>query len=39
MNASALLIKEIVIALTVATLVVGVAGTVAIRLLRRKLAG
>jgi hypothetical protein len=39
MNASAALMKETVIALAVATLVIVVAATVAIRLLRRKLVG
>lgn len=39
MNHSAQLMRETVIALTVASLVVIVAGTVAVRLLRRKLVG
>jgi len=39
MNASAPLMKETVIALGVASLVVIVAATVAVRLLRRKLVG
>ena len=39
MNHSAQLMKEIVIALGVAGLVVMVAATVAVRLLRRKLVG
>jgi len=39
MNVSASLARETVIALGIATLVVVVAGTVAIRLLRRKLVG
>jgi len=39
MNASVPLMKETAIALGVATLVVVLAATVAVRLLRRKLAG
>jgi len=39
MNASAPLMKEIVIALAVASLVVIVGATVTVRLLRRKLVG
>ncbi len=39
MNAPAPLMKETVIALAVATLVIVVAATAAIRLLRRKLVG
>jgi hypothetical protein len=39
MNAPAALMKEIVIALAVATLVIVVAATLTIRLLRRKLVG
>jgi len=39
MNASSPLMKEIAIALGVATLVVVLAATVAVRLLRRKLVG
>jgi hypothetical protein len=39
MNGSASLVRESVIALGIASLVLVVAGTVAIRLLRRKLVG
>jgi hypothetical protein len=39
MNATSALMKETVIALAVATLVIVVAATVTVRLLRRKLVG
>ena len=39
MNAHAPLLKEIMVALGVATIVIAVTATVAVRLLRRKLVG